>query len=171
MPDSVADIVKRFALVPHPEGGFFREVHRSPLVIDHPALDATAERRRSSGTFIYFLLASSDFSAFHRVRASDEIWHVYAGGPLELHTIDAEQRYAKHVLTTDLARGEPALVVPGRLVASGASRPGQRLGLLRLHRRAGVRLRRFRDAARRGARRRVPCPRANHSRAHETLTC
>ena len=73
MPDSVADIVRRFALVPHPEGGFFREVHRSPLVIDHPALDATAERRRSSGTFIYFLLASGDFSAFHRVRASDEI--------------------------------------------------------------------------------------------------
>ncbi len=124
MPDSVADIVKRFALVPHPEGGFFREVHRSPLVIDHPALDATAERRRSSGTFIYFLLAAGDFSAFHRVRASDEIWHVYAGGELELHTIDAEQRYTKHVLTTDLARGEPALVVPGGWWQAARPAPG-----------------------------------------------
>ena len=112
MPNAVADIVERFALEPHPEGGFFREVHRSRLVIDHPALDASVQRRRSSGTFIYFLLAEGDFSAFHRVLASDEIWHLYAGGPLELHTIDADQRYAKRVLTTDLARGEPALVIP-----------------------------------------------------------
>ena len=124
MPNAVADIVERFALEPHPEGGFFREVHRSRLVIDHPALDASVQRRRSSGTFIYFLLAEGDFSAFHRVLASDEIWHLYAGGPLELHTIDADQRYAKRVLTTDLARGEPALVIPAGWWQAARPAPG-----------------------------------------------
>lgn len=123
MPESVAAIVKRFALRPHPEGGFFREVHRSPLVIDHPALAANRQRR-SSGTFIYFLLAAGDFSAFHRVRASDEIWHVYAGGALELHTIDMEERYATQVLTNDLTQGEPALVVPAGNWQAARPAPG-----------------------------------------------
>jgi len=112
MQDSVKKIIERFKLVPHPEGGHFREVYRSPIAIDHPAIDAGANPRRSGSTHIYFLLAGNDFSAFHRVRWSDEIWHLYAGGPLELHTLDDTQRYEKHVLTNDLERGEPARVVP-----------------------------------------------------------
>jgi predicted cupin superfamily sugar epimerase len=112
MQDPVKKIIERFSLRPHPEGGFFREVYRSPVAIDHPDIDDGTRPRRSASTHIYFLLSGDDFSAFHRVRASDEIWHLYAGGPLELHTLDDEQRYAKHVLTHDVDQGEPAHIVP-----------------------------------------------------------
>lgn len=110
--EAVRNIVERFALAPHPEGGYFREIYRSDLAFDHPAIDPARGARRCGSTLIYFLLADDAFSAFHRVRWSDEIWHLYAGGPLELHTIDSSQRHATHLLTGDLARGEPTCVVP-----------------------------------------------------------
>ncbi len=114
MNDVVQRIVARLRLEPHPEGGFFREVYRSSVRLDHPTIPNGVERARSAGSLIYFLLAGRDFSAFHRVKWTDEIWHLYAGGPLELHTIDAESRYAKRVLTSDLDIGEPtALVAAG----------------------------------------------------------
>jgi hypothetical protein len=109
--NTVERIVDRFGLKPHPEGGFFREVYRSSVTLAHPAVDGS-DIRRCAGTHIYFLLGGEEFSAFHRVRVSDEIWHLYAGGPLELHTIDADGRYALTVLTTDLERGAPTAVVP-----------------------------------------------------------
>lgn len=113
MNDQVKRIVERFGLVPHPEGGYFKEVYRSAQRIEHPGVPAPHDAARPAGTLIYFLLQGREFSAWHRVRWSDEIWHLYAGGPLELHTIDADGRYARRVLTTDLAAGEPAAVVPG----------------------------------------------------------
>jgi predicted cupin superfamily sugar epimerase len=109
MQETVRKIVERFELKPHPEGGYFREIFRSALSLSHPGI---AGARRSGSTLIYFLLADRDFSAFHRVRASDEVWHLYGGGPLELHTIDAaSKRYARRELSTDLETGEPTLVV------------------------------------------------------------
>jgi predicted cupin superfamily sugar epimerase len=112
MLQAVRKIVDRFELIRHPEGGYFREIFRSDVAFDHPGIDPAQGARRCGSTLIYFLLADGDFSAFHRVRSSDEVWHLYAGGPLELHTIDASQRYAKHLLTGDIANGEPTCVVP-----------------------------------------------------------
>ena len=118
MDDAVKRIVERFNLVPHPEGGYFREVHRSPMKLEHPGLPPGTgagpgpNRERAAGTLIYFLLSGGDFSAFHRVRFSDEIWHLYAGGPLELFVIDAEGRLERRLLTTDVFEGEPTTVVP-----------------------------------------------------------
>jgi len=110
--DSIRKIVERFSLTPHPEGGYFREVFRSQLALEHVGHDRARGLRRCGGTLIYFLLGEGEFSAFHRVRGADEIWHLYAGGPLELHTIDAARRYALHTLTNDLDKGEPTAVVP-----------------------------------------------------------
>jgi uncharacterized protein len=112
MDDAVKRIVERFALVPHPEGGHFREVYRSAMTIDHPGVPSGNPAERSAGTLIYFLLAGEEFSAFHRVRFSDEIWHLYAGGPLEIFVIDAHGRLERRVLTTDLDAGEPTTVIP-----------------------------------------------------------
>lgn len=71
-------LIHDLALQPHPEGGFYRETWRS-------AARVTAQQRpdRSALTTIYFLLAAGSYSAWHRVR-SDEVWHWYEGGPLEL---------------------------------------------------------------------------------------
>jgi len=113
MDDPVKRIVERFALEPHPEGGYFREVYRSGIEIRHPAIPPGHEAARRTGTLIYFLLSGQDFSAFHRVRWSDEIWHLYAGGPLELHVIDDRGDYERRLVTTDLEQGEPTTVIPG----------------------------------------------------------
>ena len=112
MQETVRKIVERFALTPHPEGGYFREVFRSQLALETVGHDRARGARRCGGTLIYFLLADRDFSAFHRVRGADEIWHLYSGGPLELHTIDAARSYQLHWLTTEIERGEPTAVVP-----------------------------------------------------------
>ena len=67
------------ALAPHPEGGFFREVFRSAERVQPTDGRAT----RSALTTIFFLLAEGQASRWHAV-ASDEVWHLYEGGPLEL---------------------------------------------------------------------------------------
>jgi predicted cupin superfamily sugar epimerase len=76
-----AELVRALGLAPHPEGGHFRETHRSSL----PA--ATADgRSRPALTHIWFLLAGAERSRWHRL-ASDEIWLFHEGDPLELLTI------------------------------------------------------------------------------------
>jgi hypothetical protein len=112
MNDDVKRIVERFELVPHPEGGYFREVYRSPIQIDHPGIPEGQKAARAAGTLIYFLLSGDDFSAFHRVRFSDEIWHLYAGGPLEIFVLDEAGRLEQRQLTTDLAQGKPTTMIP-----------------------------------------------------------
>lgn len=73
-----AKLIDQLQLEPHPEGGFYREIWRSPTRVT-----AADRPERSALTTIYFLLAAGSFSAWHRVR-SDEVWHWYEGGPLEL---------------------------------------------------------------------------------------
>lgn len=120
MDEEVERIVERFRMQPHPEGGFFSEVYRSDMVLPHPKL--AGKNQRSSGTLIYYLLEGEQYSAFHRVRCSDEIWHLYAGGPLELHIIDG--RYRRHLLTTPEERGEPTAVVPAGAWQAARLAPG-----------------------------------------------
>lgn len=129
MDDVAKRIVERFGLVPHPEGGFFREVYRSDLVVDHPGIPDGIDARRSAGTLIYFLLSGEDFSAFHRVRWSDEIWHLYAGGPLEILTIDAQGMLDRSLLTPDLTQVEPTKLVPAGTWQSARPAQGARWAL------------------------------------------
>ncbi len=112
MNDPVKRIVERFGLVPHPEGGYFKEIYRSELTVTHPGVPDSGRKTRPAGTLIYFLLQGSEFSAWHRVRWTDELWQIYAGEPLELHMIGADGGYERRILTTDLLEGEPTAVVP-----------------------------------------------------------
>ncbi len=72
-------LIERLQLQPHPEGGFYREVFRSDLIVQ-PGDDRPS---RAALTTIYFLLAEGQHSRWHRVR-SDEVWHAYEGAGLEL---------------------------------------------------------------------------------------
>lgn len=72
----------------HPEGGYFAETYRSAEVIPLAALPDRFQGARTFGTAIYFLLESHQFSALHRIQ-SDEIWHFYAGLPLEILVISS----------------------------------------------------------------------------------
>lgn len=76
--------INKLQLMPHPEGGYYKEVYRSPRVFLPEAFNAT----RNECTHIYFLLEHHNFSAFHRIK-SDEHWHFYYGNELEVFEIDA----------------------------------------------------------------------------------
>jgi len=111
---------------PHPEGGYFREVYRSTVEIQHPKIPGGHNKQRSGGSLIYYLLEDQQFSAFHRVRWTDEIWHLYAGGPLELHVIDDEDRHTTRLLTTDLIESEPTMLVDAGNWQAARLAPGAR---------------------------------------------
>ena len=78
--------IEQLALEPHPEGGFYKEHYRAPLVLDHAALPQRFGGPRAVCTSIYYLLEQGDFSAFHRIR-SDELWHFYDGDALDVFII------------------------------------------------------------------------------------
>jgi predicted cupin superfamily sugar epimerase len=117
-------LVRRLALAPHPEGGFYRETFRAPLVLG--GLPHGGPRHAS--TAIYFLLPAGTFSAFHRVR-SDEVWHHYDGDPVALHVVADGGAHSVVRLGRDLAAGEaPQAVVPAN--AWQAAEPlGERFAL------------------------------------------
>jgi predicted cupin superfamily sugar epimerase len=96
------EVVRLLSLAPHPEGGYFRETFR----------DASSPGERGASTAIYYLLREGDESAWHRVDAA-EVWHHYAGAPLDV-TLSADGRERSTLrLGTDLAAGErPQVVVP-----------------------------------------------------------
>jgi len=78
--------IKKLALQPHPEGGYFREIYRSTVNIPAAALPARYRGPRSCSTSIYYLLAGMQISTLHRLK-SDEQWHFYDGGALLLAMI------------------------------------------------------------------------------------
>lgn len=81
--------IDKLNLLPHPEGGYFREIYRSPEMINRDALPERYQGSRSFSTSIYFLIKYDNNSAFHRI-LSDEIWHFYTGSPLTLYVIDQQ---------------------------------------------------------------------------------
>lgn len=101
---SAADVVRLLRLQPHPEGGHFRETFRDPR----------GESGRAHATAIYYLLARGERSHWHRIDAA-EVWHWYAGAPLELGIAEAGRPAVTLRLGCDLAAGEaPQAVVPAQ---------------------------------------------------------
>jgi uncharacterized protein len=103
--------VERLQLVPHPEGGFFKETYRSPEVIPKKALPRRFLGDRAFSTSIYFLLDKDNVSAFHRIQ-QDEVWHFYDGTALILHIIGPDAAYATRTLGKDADAGQaPQIIV------------------------------------------------------------
>ena len=110
---TIDSIIKRLDLLPHPEGGYYRETFRSETVISKISLPEGYQGDRNACTAIYFLLTSRNFSAFHKIK-QDEIWHFYSGSPISLHILTQEGSYEKHLIGSDLERGEvPQFAVKG----------------------------------------------------------
>jgi hypothetical protein len=81
--------VEKYQMQAHPEGGYFAETYRSAEQIPQVVLPERFSGARSFSTAIYFLLEGHHFSALHRIEA-DELWHFYAGQPLEVFVIDPD---------------------------------------------------------------------------------
>lgn len=97
-----AAIIAALGLQKHPEGGWYREIHRS----------AAAPGSRAAVTSIYYLLQAGERSHWHRVDA-DEIWHFHAGAPLLLSVSLDGRTTNEHRLGSALHAGErPQAVVP-----------------------------------------------------------
>lgn len=83
---SAATLIAKYDLLPHPEGGYYRQTYCSKESIPSSALPERFTGDRYFSTAIYFLLEQGNFSAFHRIK-SDEVWHFYAGGDLNIFII------------------------------------------------------------------------------------
>ena len=75
---SAEEIIDRFSLEPHPEGGWFRRTYESKEVLESP------HGSRPAGTSILYMLKKGEVSRLHRLDA-DETWYFHQGAPLLLH--------------------------------------------------------------------------------------
>ena len=79
--------IRTLGLLPHPEGGFYRETYRASLDVGLPGRGS-----RAASTAIYFLLTAEAFSALHRIH-SDELWFFHAGDPLQIEVLHPDGRH------------------------------------------------------------------------------
>ena len=94
------EIIARYGLAPHPEGGHYREIFRASAEVGG----------RGAVTSIYYLLRAGETSAWHRVDAV-EIWHYHAGDALRLELSLDGVETTSHRLGVDVGAW-PQVVVP-----------------------------------------------------------
>lgn len=90
---NVQELVSAYNLLPHPEGGFFRETYRSEF-----------------STGIFYLLTKGQKSSLHKIK-SDEMWHFYGGDSI----IIVEITNAGLVKETKLDKSNVQYVVPANV--------------------------------------------------------
>jgi hypothetical protein len=100
------ELIDRLGLAPHPERGFYAETYRAPVTVN--AHGGT----RAAGTAIYFLVSREEPTTYlHRLR-SDEVFHLYEGGPLDVLLLRDSTCGEVRRLGLDVAAGErPQLVI------------------------------------------------------------
>lgn len=86
MPATADERILSLQLIPHPEGGYYREIYRSSETVSADALPNRYPAERCFSTSVYYLLRTGEFSAFHRLK-SDEIWHYHDGAAMTLYII------------------------------------------------------------------------------------
>jgi uncharacterized protein len=126
-------IIKKLNLKPLPnEGGYYRQTYKSktkfPAKLFGIAADSTTRRHLS--TAIYFLITPESFSALHRLK-SDEVFHFYAGDPVNMIQITNSGALSQFVLGPDIFNNQsPQLVVPKGTWQALKLKPGGQWSLL-----------------------------------------
>ncbi len=103
------DVIERYGLEPHQEGGHYRETFRAPA----------PPGSRGAITVIYYLLKANETSAWHRID-SIEIWHHYAGAPLRISLCSDGTAATERLLGTG-TDAEPHVIVPANCWQSAVS--------------------------------------------------
>lgn len=102
---SAAEIIEKFHLIPHIEGGFYKENYLANDRIPRSALPERFQGDRRFSSAIYFLLMEGQVSKLHRI-ASDEVWHFYLGSPLVIVEIENDGKVKSTLLGTDVLAGQ-----------------------------------------------------------------
>ena len=100
----VQQLIREWSLEQHPEGGWFRELYRSPSLVTR-----ADGQQRAAITSILYLLDAGSRSRWHAVHHADEVWTHLQGTPLSLWTLEPKGETAvQHVLSMH----NPVHVVP-----------------------------------------------------------
>lgn len=81
--NQISELIKLHNLLPHPEGGFFKETYRSEF-----------------STGIFYLLEKGQKSSLHRIK-SDEMWHFYDGDSISIVEITITGTVKETILNKD----------------------------------------------------------------------
>lgn len=99
-------LISKLGLLPHPEGGHYKELYRSASEVNFHS------GKRSALTTIYFLLEENECSRWHEVDA-DEVWHFYEGDGLELFLMPPDFSRIEKIELGEVSNGkQPVHVVP-----------------------------------------------------------
>ena len=102
---TVDTLVKELNLLPHPEGGYYKETYRSEKTIAQSCLSSDFSGDRNMATGIYFLIEKGNFSALHKIK-SDETWHFYYGDALEVIEINEQGTLTITQIGSNILKGE-----------------------------------------------------------------
>jgi uncharacterized protein len=108
------EVIKKLNLQPlDGEGGYYKQTYKSDEPVLRPAeMEVQSASSRQLSTAIYYMVVPGNFSALHRL-TSVEIFHFYAGDPVEMLQIDPQGKATKFILGPDILRGQtPQVVVP-----------------------------------------------------------
>ena len=97
--------IEKLKLLPHPEGGFYKETYRSDEIINRNHLPQRFNGHRNISTSIFYLIQNGQFSKLHRIK-SDEMWHFYDGCGLIIYSIDKNGKLTENKLGINTEEGE-----------------------------------------------------------------
>ena len=102
-------LIETLGLIPHPERGFYAETYRAAARV----ASSSHAGDRSASTAIYFLVTDDEpATSLHRLK-SDEVFHLYEGGPLDVLQLRADGQVVVAQLGLNIADGaRPQVVVP-----------------------------------------------------------
>ena len=103
MDNEIQKLITKLELIPHPEGGYFKEIYRSDDFIKKNFLQERYSQKRVFSTSIYYLLSGNQVSHFHRLK-SDETWHFYSGSPLIIHCLNENSTYSQIKIGLDFSQ-------------------------------------------------------------------
>ena len=107
--DRASTLIRLLSLLPHPERGHYAETYRATAKVE----TGTHVGSRSAGTAIYFLITAEHGSTYLHRLISDEIFHLYEGGPLDVLMLFPDGAGDVKRLGTNLEAGErPQIVIP-----------------------------------------------------------
>jgi len=124
-------IIRKLKLAAHPsEGGYFAETYRAEESIPRSALPQRYGSDKAASTAIYYLLTPGTFSEMHQLK-SDEVYHFYAGDPVEMLVLKPDGTSDVITIGSDLDAGQVPQVVVSRQWWQGSRlKPGGEFALL-----------------------------------------